>query len=258
MSRYPEGDEEETKESLNLERVDATTILDEDDLRDVISTVADITLRWQDLGVSLGIRQSELENILSDRSHSPVNCLKLMLTQWLRQNYNVERFGEPTWRRLVEAVGDHMGGNNVVLAQTIAREHLAPTLIELTTTFQGREERPVNIPKAIGTNYIRFGARLLNDPTGQKLNELFLDHMDDAERNSKTVLQEWIAGRGKHPVTWKTLTEVLQDINLDSLAEEIEAVKLSQSKGKDVSTDPITSSVGSATGPTAVCVLDRS
>ena len=35
----------------------------------------------------------------------------------------VERFGKPTWRRLAEAVEDHVGGNNLALAQTIAREH---------------------------------------------------------------------------------------------------------------------------------------
>ena len=35
----------------------------------------------------------------------------------------VERFGEPTWRRLVEAVEDSVGGNDRALAQTIARQH---------------------------------------------------------------------------------------------------------------------------------------
>jgi len=35
----------------------------------------------------------------------------------------VERFGKPTWRRLVEAVKDRAGCNNVALAQTIAGEH---------------------------------------------------------------------------------------------------------------------------------------
>jgi len=35
----------------------------------------------------------------------------------------VERFGKPTWRRLVEAVEDHVGGNNRALAQRIARDH---------------------------------------------------------------------------------------------------------------------------------------
>jgi len=35
----------------------------------------------------------------------------------------VEKHGKPTWRRLVEAVQDQMGGNNPALARTIAREH---------------------------------------------------------------------------------------------------------------------------------------
>ena len=38
-------------------------------------------------------------------------------------SFQVERFGRPTWRRLVEAVEDHVGGNNRALAQTIAAEH---------------------------------------------------------------------------------------------------------------------------------------
>ena len=39
------------------------------------------------------------------------------------------------------------------------------------------------------------------------------------------VLQEWIAGRGKLPVCWDTLIEVLQDIDLGTLADDIAAVK---------------------------------
>ena len=35
----------------------------------------------------------------------------------------MERFGEPTWRRLVEAVEDSVGGNDSALAQKIARQH---------------------------------------------------------------------------------------------------------------------------------------
>jgi len=35
----------------------------------------------------------------------------------------VERFGKPTWRRLVKAVEDPAGGNNCALAQKIAAEH---------------------------------------------------------------------------------------------------------------------------------------
>ena len=42
--------------------------------------------------------------------------------------WQVERSGKPTWRRLVEAVEDRVGGNNHALAQRIAREHPAGVL----------------------------------------------------------------------------------------------------------------------------------
>ena len=47
----------------------------------------------------------------------------------------------------------------------------------------------------------------------------------DPERISIEILQEWLTGRGKKPVTWSTLVEVLHDIELSTLAGDIEAVK---------------------------------
>ena len=38
-------------------------------------------------------------------------------------NSQVKKFGKPTWRKLVEAVEDKVGGDNPALAQTIAEEH---------------------------------------------------------------------------------------------------------------------------------------
>ena len=61
----------------------------EDDLQDVISEVTDLTGRWKDLGVSLGVRPSDLDTILSNNPHSSSNCLRDMLLQWLKQSYNV-------------------------------------------------------------------------------------------------------------------------------------------------------------------------
>ena len=37
----------------------------------------------------------------------------------------VGKFGKPTWRKLVEAAEDKVGGNNPALAQNIAGEHSA-------------------------------------------------------------------------------------------------------------------------------------
>jgi len=46
-----------------------------------------------------------------------------VVREWLKRNYNVGKFGEPTWRKLVEVVGSPVGGNNLKLAMKIAKEH---------------------------------------------------------------------------------------------------------------------------------------
>ena len=53
-----------------------------------------------------------------------------------------------------------------------------------------------------------------------------VEYRRNAERINTEILWEWIAGRGKKPVTWGTLIEVLRDIELCTLASEIAAVKL--------------------------------
>ena len=60
---------------------------DEDNLQDVRSAVADLAGTWQDLSVSLGICQGDLEAVLSDNPHSSSDCLRKILSLWLRQNY---------------------------------------------------------------------------------------------------------------------------------------------------------------------------
>ena len=76
-------------------------LVDEDDLQDVRSAVVDLVGRWQELGVSLGIRQSNLDAILSDNSHSSSDCLRKMLSLWLRQAYKV-------WTRLIPPWASHL------------------------------------------------------------------------------------------------------------------------------------------------------
>ena len=52
-------------------------------------------------------------------------------------------------------------------------------------------------------------------------------HHYNAEQINIAILQEWLTGRGKQPVTWATLVEVLRDIGLSTLALVIEAAKCS-------------------------------
>ena len=84
----------------------------------------------------------------------------------------------------------------------------------------------INIAEKISTKYHDFGLLLLDDPNGTRVRNMELKYNQDAERINKEILQEWATGRGKKPVSWETLTEVLRDIELRTLAIEIETVKL--------------------------------
>ena len=83
----------------------------------------------------------------------------------------------------------------------------------------------INVAEKISTKYHNFGILLLDDSDGTRVQNIQHKHRQDAELINKEILQEWTAGRGKKPVSWETLTEVLHDIGLSTLADEIEAVK---------------------------------
>ena len=81
----------------------------------------------------------------------------------------------------------------------------------------------VNIIECIGTNYEMLGTLLLNDDTGAKTAAIIEDCRGNAPTINYKVLQQWIQGRGRQPVTWDTLVGVLRRINLSELANTIES-----------------------------------
>ena len=99
-----------------------------------------------------------------------------------------------------------------------------PTLPELLR-FTCTDGRVLNIPVEIATKYVQLGAFLLNDQNGSRVKIMASKHHYDAEQINMEILQQWLTGRGKQQVTWATLVEVVRDIELSTLAGEIEAVK---------------------------------
>ena len=83
VARYSDID------AVKLSSMSVTTLLllaGEDDLRDVGSAVAGLAGMWKDLGISLGIRLIDLDNI---RFLSSRECLREVVALWLKQSYNV-------------------------------------------------------------------------------------------------------------------------------------------------------------------------
>ena len=73
-------------------------------------------------GQSLRLNIADLKAI-RDTYHSADQALEEVMLLWLDKKYNMEKFGPPTWRMLVEAVDRKRGGNNHELAKKIASKH---------------------------------------------------------------------------------------------------------------------------------------
>ena len=95
----------------------------DDDIFDVQSELIPVSAKWMSIGIALRLKPNTLDHIHTKNSGYPTACLISMVTEWLKRNYNVERFGEPTWQWLVKAVGDPAGGANMAIARDIARRH---------------------------------------------------------------------------------------------------------------------------------------
>ena len=80
-----------------------------------------IKANYYQLGVELGLPAGELDSIR--KGHPADQAFNEVILRWLRQQYNIARFGCPTWKRLVEAVESPIGGNNPALAVVIAAKH---------------------------------------------------------------------------------------------------------------------------------------
>ena len=111
----------------------------------------------------------------------------------------------------------------------LAHPGTKPTLPELLK-FTCTDRTVLNISVEVATKFSQFGIFLLDDKNGSRIHNMVYKHHDHPERINTEILQEWLAGSGKQPVTWATLTKVLRDIELSTLAGEIEAVKCPETR----------------------------
>ena len=96
--------------------------------------------------------------------------------------------------------------------------------------FTCADSTTINITKQIGDEYKCFGIFLLQDLNGQKVKSIKSKHQSDSSQINAEIFEEWLAGKGKQPVTWATLVEVLRDTELYSLADVISTMKCPNSE----------------------------
>ena len=78
----------------------------------------------------------------------------------------------------------------------------------------------LNILEAVGTNYLVFGAILLNDKSGSLVEVIKHDCGGNANRITLKILHDWLVGKGEPP-TWETLTKALRKCKLNEFAAKV-------------------------------------
>ena len=98
-------------------------ILEEDDLYEVLEALMELVSVWKVIGVAFRLKMSKLNEIEEANHGNLRDCLINVLTNWLNRNYNADKFGEPSWRRVVEVIANPAAGNNTEHAKSIAYAH---------------------------------------------------------------------------------------------------------------------------------------
>ena len=93
-----------------------------------MSTLEPLESRWRDIGRKLGIRPSTIDSISADHSQCGP-CLSEVIKHWLKLNYDTNKFGQPSWRKLAKAVS----GLDKRLFYSLANDHKTGGEDSLTT-----------------------------------------------------------------------------------------------------------------------------
>ena len=70
----------------------------------VITKCSSFAANWDQLSGYLGISFKVIDCIRGNYPGNNSSCWNEALKQWITQNYNTEKFGEPSWRTLLKAI----------------------------------------------------------------------------------------------------------------------------------------------------------
>ena len=99
----------------------------EADLAKVHAALNPVADRWMAIGVFLGLKHSHLQLAADDEDDKA----RYIAQKYVKKEFMIEKFGEPTWKRVVEAIGSRAGGDNPSHAEEIAKKHLGKHLYSI-------------------------------------------------------------------------------------------------------------------------------
>ena len=116
----------------------------DDDSGFVLAYLDEVAGHWETISRNLHVKVSKIEELTTSCQTASV-CLGQAITDWLKLNYNHQRFGKPTWKKVAEMVVKLNNG----LFLRIAAEHTAPGE---TTVNVDEKMSALAVTKAHGTS----------------------------------------------------------------------------------------------------------
>jgi hypothetical protein len=70
----------------------------------VFDECSPLASKWHQLSAYLGLKASIIDRIRSDFPNDSLVCWSEALKEWIRMNYDTQRFGKPSWKTLLKAI----------------------------------------------------------------------------------------------------------------------------------------------------------
>ena len=70
----------------------------------VIAECSSLAAEWEQLSTYLGLPAKTIDVIKGDNFSKCSSCWNEALKQWIMQNYDTDKFGNPSWRSLLGAI----------------------------------------------------------------------------------------------------------------------------------------------------------
>ena len=76
----------------------------EKDWNVVFEECSPLASRWQQLSAYLGLQLSIIDRIKSDFPKDCLGCWSEALKEWIKMNYDIQRYSKPSWKTLLRAI----------------------------------------------------------------------------------------------------------------------------------------------------------
>ncbi|XP_064398051.1 uncharacterized protein LOC135344729 isoform X3 [Halichondria panicea] len=136
----------------------------------------------------------------------------------------------PQYRTTTKTIPSQMPAYTGKLTGTIITRDDRPKMTQLRS-FKLRTGTTIDFVSGIARDYRKVGQLLLKGSNDVDILEMSYHYqaMDVADR----ILVDWLSGKGKLPVTWGTLIDVLQECGLSILVYDVEGQLLDLHRDRD-------------------------